>query len=89
MTDAERSRMREELGALVEALDPAQVVLVTGGTRFGRRRLRGERALRGRSPSSHDREATKPTAALDAGAMTHAHIVASTPYERARGSTSS
>ena len=82
MTEAERERVRRELGAFVDALDPAKVVLVTGGTRFGVEGVVGQRA---RSRGLHVIGAivseTKP-AALEAGAMTHAHLVAPTLYEK-------
>lgn len=82
MTDAERARMREELGAFVEALDPAEVVLVTGGTRFGVEGFVGERALARKIAVVGTIVSETRPAALDAGAMTHAHIVASTLYEK-------
>jgi ADP-ribose pyrophosphatase YjhB (NUDIX family) len=82
MTDAERTRVRTELAAFVDALDPKEVVLITGGTRFGTEGPLGERAVaRGIVVIGAIVSETKP-ALLEAGTITHAHIVASTLYEK-------
>lgn len=82
MSDEERARLERELDAFVDALEPSSVVLVTGGTRFGVEGRVGARAMaRGISVVGAIVKETLP-GSLSAEAMTHAHVVAGTLYEK-------
>ena len=81
LADDQRVYVARELDAFVDALDPS-VVLLTGGTRFGVEGRVGERArARGMVVIGAIVSETAP-ASLDPDAMTHAHIVATTLYDK-------
>jgi ADP-ribose pyrophosphatase YjhB (NUDIX family) len=68
------------LTSLVDAL--GDVVLLTGGTRFGVEGFVGERAKTRGIPVIGTIVSETEPASLDAGAMAHAHIIASSLYEK-------
>ncbi|MBX3229627.1 MAG: NUDIX domain-containing protein [Labilithrix sp.] len=82
MSEGDRARVEMELAAFVDALDVARVLLLTGGTRFGVEGLVGARA-RGRGiPVVGAIVSETEPASLASEAMTHAHVVAATLYEK-------
>ena len=85
LTDAEREHARAELGAFVAGLDPAEAVLITGGTREGVEGIVG-RAARARGvPVLAALVRETPPEALDGEAMTHAVFVGESLYDKGAG----
>lgn len=82
MAEDERARVERELASFVDALDPAGVLLVTGGTRFGVEGRVGARAQARGIPVVGTIVWETPPSSLAAEAMTHAHVVAATLYEK-------
>lgn len=82
---ARREDVARELAALLDALDPASTVVVTGGTRHGVEGLVGPRARdRGMAVVAMIVRETPPDA-LDEGSFTHALVVGTRPWDKAAG----
>ncbi len=83
MEPAEQSHIRLEIERLIDGLDPARHVLISGGTRYG---VEGVVAARARQRGIRHvgvLVASTPPESLQAGAMTHAIIVGDSLHDKA------
>lgn len=85
MTEAARAHVQRELDALIDALDPREALLVTGGTRFGVEGIVARRArARGFDVVGAIVRETPPSS-LEPDLFTHAHVVGETLYDKVAG----
>jgi ADP-ribose pyrophosphatase YjhB (NUDIX family) len=85
MPEGARALVTRELEALIDALDPREAVLVTGGTRFGVEGIVARRArARGFDVLGAIVRETPPSS-LEAGLFTHGHVAGETLYDKVAG----
>lgn len=80
-----QERVRSEIARLFDALAPEEVVVVSGGTRFGVEGIVQEHARRRGCAVLGTLVSETPPTAIEAGTVTHAYVVAEKLHGKAAG----